>query len=52
MPSDGFTKPLSAEKHSQFIRYLGLINILSRINPAHRHEEAESDNSQTLSETE
>jgi hypothetical protein len=52
MPSDGFTKPLSAEKHSQFIRHLGLVDISSRIDPAHRHEEAESDDSQTSSETE
>ena len=52
MPSDGFTKPLSAEKHSQFVRHLGLADISSRIDPAHQHEEAKSDDSQTSSETE
>ena len=52
MPSDGFTKPLSAEKHSQFVRHLGLADISSRIDPAHRHDEANSDSDQTSSETE
>ncbi|RKK10811.1 hypothetical protein BFJ65_g14807 [Fusarium oxysporum f. sp. cepae] len=33
MPADGFTKPLSAEKHSRFVKQLGLVDISSRIDP-------------------
>lgn len=51
MPSDGFTKPLSAEKHSQFVRHLGLVDISSQIDPQHQSEEANSDDGQTSSET-
>ena len=28
---DGFTKPLSVEKHTHFIKQLGLVNIASRV---------------------
>ncbi|KAK1914261.1 hypothetical protein P3342_007507 [Pyrenophora teres f. teres] len=51
MPSDGFTKPLSAEKHSQLVRHLGLVDISSQIDPQHQSEEANSDDGQTSSET-
>ena len=33
MPADGFTKPLSAEKHSQFMKQLGLVDISAQVNP-------------------
>jgi hypothetical protein len=49
MPLDGFTKPLSAEKHSQFVRHLGLVNISSQIDPQYQSEEANSDDGQTSS---
>jgi hypothetical protein len=52
MPSDGFTKPLLAEKHSQFVRHLGLVDISSQIDPQHQSEEANSDDGQTSSKTE
>jgi hypothetical protein len=52
MPSDGFTKSRSAEKHAQFVRHLGLVVISSQIDPQHQCEEANSDNAQTSSETE
>lgn len=52
MPADGFTKPLSAEKHSQFIKHLGLVDISHMIDPEHHSEEANSDDVQTSSDTE
>jgi hypothetical protein len=33
MPSDGFTKPLSAEKHAHFVKQLGLVDIASKLDP-------------------
>lgn len=39
MPSDGFTKPLSTEKHVHFVRQLGLVDISSRIDPGYASEE-------------
>ena len=33
MPADSFTKPLLVEKHSQFLKQLGLVNILVEVNP-------------------
>jgi hypothetical protein len=42
MPSDGFTKPLSAEKHAHFVRQLGLVDISSRIEPGIASEEEDS----------
>lgn len=52
MLSDDFTEPLSAEKHSQFVRHLGLVDVSSQIHPQHQSEEANSDDGQTSSETE
>jgi hypothetical protein len=53
MPADGFTKPLSAEKHSHFIRQLGLVDIASRIDPEHAQgEDMDDDNIQISSDTE
>ena len=53
MPADGFTKPLSAEKHSHFVRQLGLVDIASRIDPEHVSEEdIDDDNIQISSDTE
>jgi hypothetical protein len=31
MPADGLTKPLPQQKHTQFVKMLGLINISNRI---------------------
>ena len=50
MPADGFTEPLSADKHSQFMRHLGLVDISLLIDPEHHDEEANSD-IQTSSDT-
>ena len=33
MPADGFTKPLSVEKHAHFVKQLGLVDVASRIDP-------------------
>lgn len=33
MPSDGFTKPLSAERHAHFVSQLGLADISKQIDP-------------------
>jgi len=53
MPADGFTKPLSAEKHSHFIRQLGLVDIASRIDPEHtQDEDIDDDDIQISSDTE
>ncbi len=53
MPADGFTKPLSAEKHSHFVRQLGLVDIATRIDPEHMSEEdLDDDNIQISSDTE
>ena len=52
MPSDGFTKPLSAEKHAYFVHQLGLVDISSRIDPGCVLEEDSSREIQTSSETE
>jgi len=53
MPADGFTKPLSAEKHSHFVRQLGLVDISARIDPEHASEEdIGDDNIQISSDTE
>nr|QCF41193.1 CcxB [Bipolaris sorokiniana] len=51
MPADGFTKPLSAEKHSQFVRHLGLVDITSQIDPD-EDENLSYDEGQTSSEAE
>ena len=51
MPADGFTKPLSAEKHSQFVRHLGLVDITSQIDPD-EDESSSYDEGQTSSEAE
>lgn len=52
MPSDGFTKPLSAEKHTHFMRQLGLVDISSLIDPEHALEDDSSYETQIPSETE
>ena len=52
MPSDGFTKPLSTEKHIHFVRQLGLVDISSRINSGYASEEDSIQAIQTSSETE
>ncbi|KAM6506366.1 hypothetical protein FSOLCH5_15475 [Fusarium solani] len=53
MPADGFTKPLSAEKHSHFVKQLGLVDISSRIDPEYASgEDADEDDIQTSSDTE
>lgn len=51
MPADGFTKPLSAGKHSQFIKQLGLVDISAHVNPKHIDVEYSTD-TQTSSDTE
>ena len=51
MPADGFTKPLSAEKHSQFVKQLGLIDISAQVNPDYEDMEYSTD-IQTSSDTE
>lgn len=51
MPADGFTKPLSAKKHSQFVRYLGLVDIISQIDPD-EDKSTSYDEGQTSSEVE
>ena len=52
MPADGFTKPLSAEKHSQFIKHLSLVDISHMIDLKHYSEEANSDDVQISSDSE
>jgi hypothetical protein len=53
MPADGFTKPLSAEKHSHFVKQLGLVDISSRIDPEYASgEDVDEDVIQTSSDTE
>ena len=52
MPADGFTKPLAAEKHSHFVRQLGLVDIAPRIDPEHALEEDIDDDIQISSDTE
>ena len=52
MPADGFTKPLSAEKHSHFIKQLGLVDISSQINPEYSSGEDTADEIQISSDTE
>ena len=42
MPADGLTKPLSAQKHSQFIKQLGLVDISSKFD-LEAKEEVDSD---------
>jgi hypothetical protein len=44
MPADGFTKPLSAEKHSQFRKQLGLVDISSQIDLEYNLREDIQDN--------
>lgn len=52
MPTDSFTKPLSAEKHSYFIKQLGLVDISSRINPEYASgEDIDQDDVQISSDT-
>jgi hypothetical protein len=41
MPSDGFTKPLSAEKHSRFVKQLGLVDVSSKIDPEYISDDEE-----------
>jgi hypothetical protein len=53
MPADGFTKPLSAQKHSHFIKQLGLVDISSRIDPEYASgENIDQDDIQISSDTE
>jgi hypothetical protein len=52
MPADGFTKPLSAEKHSHFVKQLGLVDISSQINPQYGLGEDTEDDIQISSDTE
>jgi len=53
MPADGFTKPLSAEKHSHFVKQLGLVDISSRIDPEYASgEDIDQDDIQISSDTE
>ncbi|EFZ03308.2 Integrase, catalytic core [Metarhizium robertsii ARSEF 23] len=52
MPADGFTKPLSAEKHSHFIKQLGLVDISFRIDPEDASQENIDDDIQMSSDTE
>ncbi|KAF6514140.1 hypothetical protein HZS61_006396 [Fusarium oxysporum f. sp. conglutinans] len=53
MPADGFTKPLSAEKHSHFVKQLGLVDISSRIDPEYVSvEDIDQDDIQISSDTE
>ena len=53
MPADGFTKPLSAQKHSHFIKQLGLVDISSRIDPEYASgENIDQEDIQISSDTE
>lgn len=52
MPADGFTKPLLAEKHSHFMKQLGLVDISLRINPEDASQENIDDDIQMSSDTE
>jgi hypothetical protein len=52
MPSDGFTKPLSAERHAHFVSQLGLIDISMQIDPALQLETDDPQDMQMSSETE
>ena len=52
MPSDGFTKPLSTEKHGHFVRQLSLVDISWQIDPGYASEEDSFQATQTSSETE
>jgi hypothetical protein len=52
MPSDGFTKTLSAGKHSHFVKQLGLVDISSQIDPGYASEEEELEDTQISSEAE
>ena len=51
MPADGFTKPLSTEKHSQFMKQLDLVDISAQVNPGYVDMEYSTD-IQTSSDTE
>ena len=52
MPSDGFTKPLSSEKHNHFVKQLGLVDLSSRIDPDYASEEESPQDTQMSSEAE
>ncbi|PVH90620.1 hypothetical protein DM02DRAFT_577762 [Periconia macrospinosa] len=51
MPADGFTKPLSTEKHSQFVKQLGLVDLSAQVKPDYEDMEYSTD-IQTSSDTE
>jgi hypothetical protein len=52
MPSDGFTKPLSAERHAHFVSQLGLVDISLQIDPVMQLENDDPQDIQMSSETE
>jgi hypothetical protein len=52
MPSDGFTKALSTEKHNHFVKQLGLVDISSQIDPGYASEDEEPQDNQISSESE
>lgn len=52
MPSDGFTKPLSTEKHNHFVKQLGLVDLSTRIDPGYASEEEYPQDTQMSSEAE
>jgi hypothetical protein len=52
MPADGFTKPLSAEKHAHFVKQLGLVDISSLIDPGYISEEESPYDDHISSDTE
>ena len=53
MPAGGFTKPLSAEKHSHFVKQLGVVDISSQIDPEYGSEkDIYQDDIQISSDTE
>jgi hypothetical protein len=52
MPSDGFTKPLSTDKHAHFVKQLGLVDISTRIDPGYTSEEEVPHDIQISSDTE
>ena len=41
MTADGFTKALTTEKHSRFVKQLGLVDISSKIDPEHMSDDDE-----------
>jgi len=47
MPADGFTKPLPAEKHSHFVKQLGLVDVSSKIDPDYSTEEYQTQDDET-----